>query len=245
MTDAVLLEMDGAIARIILNRPKSLNALNADLTNGLVDAVDRVADDDNIRCVVLMSSSDHFMAGGDLLMFKSWLDEGRDVMARKLGETFSGAHGVIRKLRSMAKPVLASVPGAAAGFGLSLMAACDLVVAAENASFTLAYVRIGASPDGGSTHSLPRLVGVKRAMEIALLGEAFDAQKAQEIGLINRVVPAADLKTETDRLASRLANGPTQAMAGAKLLINQSMETDLERQLKAEETQFLRYQGLL
>lgn len=238
MTDMVHLHIDKSIARITMNRPKALNALDLELADGLRKAAIRVEHDDAVRCVILDSSSEHFMAGGDLVLFKSWLDAGRDETLMRFEETFAGAHGLITSIKRMRKPVIASVSGAVAGFGFSLMAVCDLVIAARTTTLSLAYVRIGASPDGGSTHALPRLVGVKRAMEIAMLGDNIDAQKAADIGLINLVVEAGDLAAETDRLARRLADGPTEAIAGAKLLINQSMETPLGAQLQAEEQSF-------
>src|SRR5262249_22310505 len=134
-------------------------------------------------------------------------------------------HGIIISLRRMPKPVIASVSGAAAGFGLSLMLACDLAIAADNAYFTLAYSLIGATPDGGSTFALPRSVGAKKAMEIALLGERFDAAAAARLGLVNRVVPAASLEAETMKLAARLAAGPTAVYGRTKALLVGSLSS--------------------
>ncbi|MGH6991538.1 MAG: enoyl-CoA hydratase-related protein, partial [Stellaceae bacterium] len=134
--------------------------------------------------------------------------------------------------------VVASVQGAAAGFGLSLMMACDLVIAADSAFFTLAYINIGTSPDGSGTYFLPRVVGQKKAMEIALLGDRFDAATAKAMGLINFIVPAAELEAETMKLATRLATGPTRAIANTKRLINHSLERSLESQLQAEAMSF-------
>ena len=138
----------------------------------------------------------------------------------------------------MPKPVVASVSGPAAGFGLSLTMACDLVIAADNAFFTLAYVNIGASPDGGSTFALPRILGSKKAAEIAFLGDRFDAATAKELGLVNWVVPVKDLKNETGKLAARLANGHTAVLGRTKSLLQQSLNTTLESQLQAEATNF-------
>jgi 2-(1,2-epoxy-1,2-dihydrophenyl)acetyl-CoA isomerase len=130
------------------------------------------------------------------------------------------------------------VQGAVAGFGLSLMIASDLALAADNAYFTLAYSNIALSPDGGATWSLPRQVGLKQAMEIALLGDRFDAVRAHELGLVNRVVPLAGLQAEALKLAQRLAAGPAEALARTKTLLNQSLETSLESQLVAEQRAF-------
>jgi 2-(1,2-epoxy-1,2-dihydrophenyl)acetyl-CoA isomerase len=149
-------------------------------------------------------------------------------------------HALIISLRRMPKPVVAGVSGAAAGFGMSLMMACDMVLAADNAYFTLAYTLIGTSPDGGSTFALPRIVGAKRAMEIALLGERFDAATAERLGLVNRVVPAAALEAETAKLAARLAAGPTAAYGRTKALLNASLTNTLETQLQREADAFAR-----
>jgi len=135
-------------------------------------------------------------------------------------------HALILSVRRMPKPVIAGVRGAVAGFGMSLMMATDLALAADSAYFTLAYTLIGVSPDGGSTFSLPRIVGQKKAMEIALLGERFDAASAERLGLVNRVVPSASLDAETGKLAARLAAGPTAVYARTKALVNGSLKRD-------------------
>ena len=141
-------------------------------------------------------------------------------------------------MRRMPKPVIASVQGAAAGAGASIALASDLVIASEDAFFTLAYCRIGTSPDGSATFQLPRTVGIKKAMEITLLGDRFNAQTAKEWGLINFVVPTAGLEEETDKLAQRLANGPTYVYGKSKALLYRSMESQFESQLQAEAESF-------
>ena len=128
--------------------------------------------------------------------------------------------------------------GAAAGFGLSLILACDLAIAAEDAFFTFAYIKIGTSPDGSGTYFLPRTVGMKKAMEIAMLGDRFDAATALQLGILNRVVPAADLATETRALAERLAAGPTHAIANTKALLHDSWNNTMETQLANEAVSF-------
>jgi 2-(1,2-epoxy-1,2-dihydrophenyl)acetyl-CoA isomerase len=155
----------------------------------------------------------------------------RRAMFRKFIHT---VHPAILTLQRMPKPVIASVRGAAAGFGFSLAAACDLTIAADNAVFTLAYSLLGASPDGSSTYSLPRLVGKKKAMEIALLGDRLDAAEALRLGIVNWVVAEAELEAETAKLAARLANGPTRAYGNTKTLINASLRSTLAEQLDAE-----------
>src|SRR3989442_1564381 len=179
------------------------------------------------------------MAGGDLKWFHKEVGSHDSAQLRVQFEAFiSEVHPAIVSLRRMPKPVIASVRGAAAGFGMSLMMACDLAIAADSAYFTLAYTSIGVSPDGGSTFALPRTVGRKKAMEIALLGERFDAATAERLGLVNRVVPAATLDEETAKLAARIANGPTAAYARTKALLNGSLEHSLETQLQREAEAF-------
>ena len=238
MNQTALLEIDGAIATVTLNRPEVLNALNDRMVEALQDAVTRIGEDGAIRCVVVRGSGGGFMAGGDLRQFHHYL-----TTARETGEpfpiNFDRAHDVIGRLRALPLPVLASVHGPVAGFGFSLMSACDLVIAAEDSFFTLAYCLIGTSPDGGSTFHLPRAVGIKRAMEIALLGDRFKAPEALAAGLINRIVATDDLAAETARLAARLAAGPTAALGRTKALVNASFSRELSDQLAAEAENFL------
>jgi 2-(1,2-epoxy-1,2-dihydrophenyl)acetyl-CoA isomerase len=234
----VLVEREGGVASITLNRPQALNALNRELTVALRDAVFAVENDAAVRCVVLRGG-EHFMAGGDLKWFKT-LAEGRTSAENRVQfEAFvHEVHALILSVRRMPKPVIAGVRGAVAGFGMSLMMATDLAVAADSAYFTLAYTLIGVSPDGGSTFSLPRIVGQKKAMEIALLGDRFDAPSAERLGLVNRVVPLNTLESETAKLAARLAAGPTAVYARTKGLLNASLGSSLESQLQREAEAF-------
>jgi 2-(1,2-epoxy-1,2-dihydrophenyl)acetyl-CoA isomerase len=150
----------------------------------------------------------------------------------------AAVHASILNLKGMGKPAIAAVHGAVAGFGMSLMMACDLVVAADNAYFTLAYSNIALSPDGGATWSLPRQVGLKQAMEIALLGERFDAARARDLGLINRVVALAQLPVRDARRWRSGWRPDRRRLARTKALLNQSLATSLETQLQAEQRAF-------
>jgi len=230
MNDTVLLSIDGAIATVTLNRPAQLNALNDAMMFDLRDVLARMEQDANIRVVILNGAGKAFMAGGDVAMFHAKKDEVSSLF-HELGGTF---HESIKTLRSMGKPVIASVQGACAGGGLSVMLACDLAIAADTSQFTLAYARIGTSPDGGSTHFLPRIVGSRKAMELALLTDAFGAAKALELGLVNWVVPEATLEAETLKIAQRLAAGPSHAFANTKALINATFDRTMDAQLDAE-----------
>lgn len=236
----VLLSVDSshAVATITLNRPGVLNALDRELSGALRDAVCQVERDDLVRAVVIQGAGEHFMAGGDIKAFHATLQMSSADRRTYFERFIAEVHDTVTRLRRMEKPVLASVRGAVAGFGLSLMNSCDLAIAADDAYFTMAYRNIGASPDGGGTYGLPRLVGTKRAMEIALLGERFDANKALELGLINRVVPAAELESETLLWAKRLASGPTRALGRTKQLINESLNHGLPEHLLAEQNAF-------
>jgi 2-(1,2-epoxy-1,2-dihydrophenyl)acetyl-CoA isomerase len=235
----VLTTIADGVATITMNRPKALNALDRALTTALRAAVLGAEHDEAVRCVVLRGG-DHFMAGGDL----KWFDETLAACSKpEIKVLFEGfiheAHSIIISIRRMPKPVIAAISGAAAGFGLSLAMACDLAIAADNAYFTLAYSLIGMTPDGGGTFALPRLVGAKKAAEIALLADRFDAAAAERLGIVNRVVPAAALEAETATLAARLAAGPTTVYGRTKALLLRSLDTPLEAQLQREAESFM------
>lgn len=238
INDRVLLDIVDGVATITLNRPAALNALDVALAEGLGAACARCEDDAAVRAVVLRGAGEAFMAGGDIKMFATLFQDVPLARRAFFERLVQQVHAGIVVLRRMPKPVIASVHGACAGFGVSLMLACDLAVAADNAVFTLAYCHLGTSPDGGATFHLPRAVGLKRAMEIALLGDRFDAVQAERIGLINRIVAPGALEAETGKLARRLADGPTAAYAKTKQLLNAGQSATLETQLQAEAERF-------
>ena len=235
---AVIYEVQQSIAVLTLNRPESLNALDPAMIDALLTASEQAAADPAVRAVILCGAGKHFMAGGDLAWFREQTAlEEADCRARFV-EVIGRVHASVENFRRMRKPVIAAVHGAVAGFGLSLMLAADLALAADDAYFTLAYSNIALSPDGGGTWSLPRHVGLKRAMEIALLGERFSAERAYELGLVNRLVPPGELAGEAMKLARRLANGPSLALAHTKALLNSAFEHSLEEQLRREQVNF-------
>lgn len=240
MTDTVVTQIADGVATITLNRPAMLNALDESMARELNRTALAVEHDGAVRCVVIRGAGEHFMAGGDITYFRRALELDSGRRREVIGEIIAEVHGAVAALQRMPKPVIASARGAVAGFGVSLVAGCDLALAAEDSMFTLAYRHIGASPDGGGTWHLPRVLGMKRAMELALLGERFDARRAEAIGLVNRVVATAELEGETALLARRLAEGPTLALASAKRLLNASWGADLEEQLDAEAEGFAR-----
>jgi 2-(1,2-epoxy-1,2-dihydrophenyl)acetyl-CoA isomerase len=229
--ETVDLTTDGPAARILLNRPEALNAWNEQFGRDLHDAVMTVAADDSIRAVLITGAGRGFSSGADLKEQRGSDDGGLPDLGARLKEIY---HPIITALREMPKPVLSAVNGPAVGIGCSLALAADLVVAAESAYFLLAFVNIGLVPDGGSTAFIPARVGYARAAEMAMLGERVPAQQALDWGLINRVVPDAELESEAGALLEKLANGPTRSYAGSKQLLNRRLYADLAGQLDAE-----------
>jgi 2-(1,2-epoxy-1,2-dihydrophenyl)acetyl-CoA isomerase len=236
--ESILLDISEGVATLTLNRPEARNALSPAMRIALVERVHEVAANREVRCVVLRGAGESFMAGGDVKGFARELQGDKEILRRDLLRRINMVAPAIMGLREMKKPVLASVHGAAAGAGLSLMMACDLAIAADDTVFTLAYARIGISMDYGASYFLPRLVGSKRAAELAFLGDRFSAAEALEMGLINRVCPRGELADETARLAARLARAPTAAIARMKALLNRSIPGSLAEQLRAEAIAF-------
>jgi len=238
MNDTVLLARDGSVATLTLNRPDALNALDPAMIDALIAHTAAVARDDSVRVVVLRGAGRHFMAGGDIRSFAERLGEAPAVRSEGFRRTIGRLHAAIENLHRMPHPVVGRVHGAVAGFGLSLMNACDLVVAAEDSYFASAYRQIALTPDGGGSWALPRLVGLRKAMEIFLLGERFGAADALALGLLNRVVPAADLDAATNTMVHALATGPALALRNAKRLVRESLSRSLSEQLDAEASSF-------
>ena len=237
INDVVKTEIADGVATVTMNRPEALNALNGAMTEGLCNAILPLEHNQAVRCVVVQGG-EHFMAGGDIKWFAESVGRPKEEIFVEFEKLIHTVHGLIIAIRRMPKPVITSINGAAAGFGLSFALAGDLTIAADSAFFTLAYANIGVTPDGGSTYSLSRLVGMKKAMEIALLADRFDAQTAKDWGLVNWVVPAADLEAETRKLATRLAKGPTRVYARTKAMLQRAMDNPLEAQLQREAEAF-------
>ena len=231
-TPPLLLERAGAIATLRFNRPGALNAIDLPLAIALRDAVRAIADDASVRCVVLCGAGKGFMAGGDLALLAADPVQGAKDLLAPLNE----ATALLAQLNA---PVIAQVHGVAAGAGLSLMLQADFVLAAEGTRFNLAYVNIGASCDVGGSWALPRLVGLRRALEIAMLGDTYTAQEAERLGLVNRVLPTAELDAALQALAQRLASGPTQAHGHMRRLLRSSFYHDLPTHLSAEGDAFV------
>ncbi|ODT32719.1 MAG: hypothetical protein ABS35_00975 [Kaistia sp. SCN 65-12] len=220
----VLAEVKDGIGWLTLNRPDSLNALSMEMRDLLVAHSAAFEKDPKVRCVVIRGAGTHFMAGGDIRGFHKSLTTEREAHLAGFEMRVVKAHQAVYQIRRMNKPVLASVQGAAAGFGLSLILNCDLAIASDDSFFTLAYRHIGLSADGGATYFLPRVVGERKALEIALLGERFSAQEAKANNILNWVVPKDQLVAETEKMARKLADGPTYALGVAKKLIRNSFD---------------------
>jgi 2-(1,2-epoxy-1,2-dihydrophenyl)acetyl-CoA isomerase len=233
MPQTVNLHRDGGAATIELNRPETLNAWNGALGDELLEAVRAVAQDDEVRAVVLTGAGRAFSSGADLrdVSSRERTPEGHVDLRSLLNDRY---HPIITTIRTMPKPVLAAVNGPAVGIGLSLALAADLVVAAESAYLLLAFVNIGLVPDGGSSLFVPTRVGLARATEMAMLGERVSAAQALEWGLINRVVPDAEFAGEVAALRDRLATGPTRSYAGTKRQLNHWLYTLMDEQLALE-----------
>lgn len=238
---SVRIEKKGSIAWLILNRPEKLNVLGAEMPADLQRCTEELMLDDDIRCVILKGAGDHFMAGGDIDYFKSiadtYLEQGESAFPE---EMFALLHDAIFNITRMNKPVIGCVKGAVAGFGLSLMLACDLVVAAEASVFSVAYCKIGTTPDGGMTYFLPRAVGAKKAMELSLTGKRFSAQDAERWGMVNQVVHADELEAESLAFANSLCAGPADVLARTKQLLNETFDISLKDRLDEEADHFRR-----
>jgi len=218
------------MAHIRLNRPKVLNALDQSMAQAFLAVCKTIQSADDIRVVVLSGEGRSFMAGGDLAKFHTDPTQAGQT-AQQLIDPLHEALAILATLR---QPVLASVHGPVAGAGVSLMLACDLAIAADDATFNLAYARIGASADGSVSWTLPRIVGLRKAMEIALLSDDIDAAEALRLGMINRMVKRDALTAATEQLAQRLAQGPTFAYGQMKRLLRNSWNRSLQEQMDAE-----------
>ena len=228
--DNLLYDVEGGVGRITLNRPKAANAIDLQTAKDLMDAALCADEDPAVRVVVIAAAGRMFCAGGDLASF----EKAGDATPALLKELTMHLHAAISRFARMDAPVIASVGGAAAGAGMSLVCATDIALCAESAKFTMAYTNAGLTPDGSSTYYLPRVIGPRRSLELMLTNRRLDAAEALEWGIVNRVVPDDDLATETDALAARLASGPTGAFGVTKRLVLGSFDQSLESQMELE-----------
>jgi 2-(1,2-epoxy-1,2-dihydrophenyl)acetyl-CoA isomerase len=234
MAEPLLFEKNGPVASLTFNRPEKANAMDIKWLAPMTAFFKDVERDPAIRVVLLRGNGKHFMAGGDLDTVDALLNETPERRAAMVEAPIHEYNVMVRVMRRMNQPIVASVQGGVAGAAVGLVAACDLAVAADNAFFFVAHINHAGSNDGLTTYFLPRLIGPRKTLELALLGERFDANKAREYGLVNYVVPAADLAAETDKLLKRLSVGPTKTYGLIKNLVDQSLHNSMETQGRLE-----------
>lgn len=225
--ETILFEVAEGVATLTLNRPDKLNAFNDQLHEDIADALTRVEGEAAIRALVITGAGRGFCSGADLSSRLERQGGTNDALDQHY-------HPRLRRLRQLPKPVIAAVNGPAAGAGMSLALACDIVLAAESATFIQAFTRIGLVPDAGSTYFLPRLIGTARAKALTMLAEPLSAAQAAAWGLIYKTVPDDQLMVEATALARKLAQGPTLALGMTKSAIDASMGNDLDTQLALE-----------
>jgi 2-(1,2-epoxy-1,2-dihydrophenyl)acetyl-CoA isomerase len=234
---SVLEKREGRVATLILNRPERMNALNADLVLALNDALARVEADHEINVVVLAGAGRAFCAGGDLAVIGKGRQENN---IAELQPILRAGMQAVLKIRAMRQPVIAAVHGAAAGAGMNIALAADIRVASDDAMFGQNFARVGLFPDYGGTFFLPQLVGPAKAAELFYTGEMIDAAEALRIGIVNRVVPLAQLESEAHTLAHKIANGPALAIRAIKEVLfgrdkdelTELLNLEVEQQMK-------------
>jgi 2-(1,2-epoxy-1,2-dihydrophenyl)acetyl-CoA isomerase len=237
--EALLVEDEGGVRRITLNRPDAANSLTPGQRDALIEALQEASALVAVRVVVIGAAGDrHFCTGADLRASRPAPPRPADAPERPVGEVqrmlAGGAQRLMTAVLDCEKPVIAAVNGTAAGIGAHLALCCDLVVAAEHARFVEVFVRRGLVPDGAGAWLLPRIIGIQRTKELFFLGDDLAAADAASMGLVNRVVPGADLGSEVDALAARLAAAPTVAVSLAKRLVNSSLDVDRATALRME-----------
>ncbi len=231
--NTVFIERRGAVAMIVMNRPKDFNAMNMELMLDLVEAFETVKWDKSFRAVMIAGEGNAFCAGGDVKGMIEAAESAGDAGKYLEGLT-KALHLVITNLRELPAPVVCAVNGVAAGAGVTLMLATDLVIIEEGAKIDLAYQRIGLTPDGGCTHFLVNHVGPKTAMEIITAGKVVTAQEAVALGLANKTAPKADLRDKCLTWAEKLASGPTLAIQRAKTLVQKAQDLSFEQIIEME-----------
>ncbi|MCL2473714.1 MAG: enoyl-CoA hydratase-related protein [Alphaproteobacteria bacterium] len=230
MSSEVIFDQLGSVLFINFNRPSSKNAMDTTMANLLSNKLKAVASDRSIRAIVLRGSGENFMDGFDLSGYVVGATSAQEQIFQKIQFFYSS----IRELATMERPVIASLDGAVSGAGLSFLLVSDIVIASDRVSISSNFLSHALLPDGGVSFFLPRKIGLAKANELLLLEKQLTAADALGLGLINKVVPAADLEIETLELAKKLADGPTRSIGLAKRLLNASFEQNLQSQLSQE-----------
>ncbi|MBI4851511.1 MAG: enoyl-CoA hydratase/isomerase family protein [Acidobacteria bacterium] len=227
----LLFEVNENIAKIVLNRPEAMNALSTDLAMELIEVFQDLATKDNIRAVILTGTGKAFSAGGDVKQMATVLGDDAPAKFRLALDIY---HKLILLMRQLSKPIIAAINGVAAGAGFNLALACDVRIAAESAKFSQAFIRIGLIPDFGGTFFLPRIVGSAKAMELMMTGELIDAEKANQLGIVNLVVKNNELDETANFFAQQASSLPTAAIGRLKKLLDSSSTSSLTEQLELE-----------
>jgi 2-(1,2-epoxy-1,2-dihydrophenyl)acetyl-CoA isomerase len=231
--------VDGSVATITLQRPEQRNAMTLPMRQLVRSSLRFAGDDPTIRCVVLEGAGGHFMGGSDVKDFEAPATEmDADARRRYFEDRITNLMPLVDAIRGNPKPVVAKIRGACAGLGLSLVAACDFAYAASSAFFSAAYVHLGASPDGGLTHYIPRLAGSRRAMEIFVFGDRISAEEARSLSIINEVFPDEHFDASVEKIIVRLCAAPTVAVGMTKRLVHTSASSSLETQMAEERRLF-------
>ncbi len=227
----LLVQQDGGVLTITMNRPEVLNAVSEPMLEGLGEILEEAAQDASVRCIILTGAGRAFGAGADLRGFAAGDASGAP---RKVSEHLQKYYRIVRAIRNMPKPVIAAVRGVAAGASCNLALACDMRIASEDARFIEAFARIGLIPDAGGGFFLPRLIGYGKALEMAMLADEVSGPEAARLGLANKCVPLAEFEETVQKFAQRLAKGPTRAYGLMKELMNAAVSSDLETTLQLE-----------
>ena len=230
--ETILVEKKNQIGRITLNRPSALNAINDKMGEELHSALKEMEKDNETRCLIITGAGRAFTAGEDVSGLKERYGSGSHP---SLGDHLRKKyHPIILRIRDMEKPIIARLNGIAAGSGASLALACDIRIASEEAGLKQAFIGVGLVPDSGSSYFLTRMIGPGKALELIMTGRTINAQEAEHLGSVHKVVPATELDTAVDEMASKLASGPTKALGLSKRIVNRTTNLDLPETLEYE-----------
>ncbi len=226
-------KMDG-IAKITMNRPETLNALYEPMNLEIISALRELDQDDSVKVIVITGAGRAFSAGGDINQMQNVYHKIDPLeLRRKLQK---GVKTIVSTIWNMEKPIIAAVNGPATGASCNIALACDIVIASENARFGEVFIRVGLGPDGGGSYLLPRIVGIHKAKELFFTGRIIDAKEAEQLGLVNRVVPPEELESTVMSFAKELAQMPARALGVAKKAVNESLNLNMEQALDYEMT---------
>ena len=230
----LLTEIQRGIARITFNRPAARNAVNHAILTEMREFLRGIEADASVRCIVLSGAGEHFMAGADVGGFRAAIERDGAQREAEFRGRIRETMPLFLQLARMPQPIVARVQGAAAGAALGFIAGADFAICGESAIFILAHVNIGVSPDASASYYLPRLIGVRKAKELAILGRKMTAAEARDLGMVNRVVPDSELDAATEALIAQIIAAPAESVRRCKLLMDSSLGNTLERQLELE-----------